>query len=113
MSIKRIYRIQFINQDKVYEVYANHIGASGIPGFIEIGELVFGEKSSLLVDPGEENLKSEFSGVKHSHIPMHCMIRIDEVERQGQAKISPHEDEQNIRHFPAAVSTSPRPDPSA
>jgi len=54
MSNNKIYRIQFINQNKVYEVYAKSVGPSGIMGFIEIGELVFGEKSALLVDPGEE-----------------------------------------------------------
>jgi len=33
------------------------------------------------------NLKSEFSGVKRTYIPMHAVIRIDEVEKEGNAKI--------------------------
>lgn len=51
-------------------------------------EYVFGERSQLLVDPSEEKLKLEFAGVKRSYIPMHAIIRIDEVEKQGTGKIS-------------------------
>jgi len=110
MSNKRIYRIQFINQEKVYEVYAHSAGPSGIPGFVEIGELAFGEKSSLLLDPSEESLKNEFAGVKRSYIPMHCVIRIDEVEKQGQAKILKTDGDNKIHHLPAAMLTPSKPD---
>jgi len=110
MSNKRIYRIQFINQEKVHEVYAHSAGPSGIPGFIEIGELIFGEKSSLLVDPSEESLKNDFTGVKRSYLPMHCVIRTDEVENQGQAKILKSDGDNKIRHFPAATLTPSKPD---
>jgi len=113
MNNKRIYRIQFINQDKVYEVYAHSAGPSDIPGFIEVGELVFGEKSALVLDPAEESLKNEFSDVKRSYIPMHCVIRIDEVHKQGQAKIIAHDAENNIRHFPTTPLTNPKPDTSS
>ena len=40
---------------------------SGLLGFIEVEEIVFGEKSSVVVDPSEESLKSEFSGVSYVH----------------------------------------------
>jgi len=113
MKDKHIYKIQFIHQDKVYEVYARSVGPSGIMGFIEIGELIFGEKTSLLVDPGEESLKNEFSGVRRSYIPIHCVIRIDEVARQGQAKIRQSESEHSVHPFPAAVVTPPKPETSS
>lgn len=114
MSNNKIYRIQFINQNKVYEVYAKSVGPSGIMGFIEIGELVFGEKSALLVDPGEESLKTEFAGVSRSYVPMHCVIRIDEVQQQGRAKIMQSDGEQKIRHFPAPlIVPPPKPESSS
>ena len=87
MSKKTLFKISFVNQDKIYEIYARQVDQSGMYGFIEVEELVFGEKSSLLVDPSEERLKSEFAGVKRSYIPMHAVIRIDEVEKRGSAKI--------------------------
>ena len=86
MSKKSTYRVSFHNQGKVYEIYARKVHQSGLFGFIEIEDLVFGEKSSVVVDPSEEKLESEFSGVQRTYIPMHSMIRIDEVEKTGHPK---------------------------
>ncbi len=83
-----IYKVIFHNQNRVYEVYARQIFQSDMWGFIEVEELIFGERSQLLVDPSEEKLKNEFQGVKRSYIPMGAIIRIDEVEKEGSAKIS-------------------------
>ena len=57
-------------------------------GFIEIEKIVFGERSSVLVDPAEEHLKSEFDGVNRSYIPIQAVIRIDEVDKTGHSKIT-------------------------
>lgn len=84
---KRLYRVQFINQGKLYELYAKRVSQTNLYGFVEVEGLVFGEKSTVVVDPGEERLKSEFEGVHLTHIPIHAIIRIDEVEKQGTAKI--------------------------
>ncbi len=89
MAKKRLYRVQFINQGKVYELYAKRVGQAGLYGFVEVEGLVFGEKSTVVVDPVEERLKAEFDGVHLTHIPIHAVIRIDEVEKQGTAKIVP------------------------
>ncbi|NLO79594.1 MAG: DUF1820 family protein [Xanthomonadaceae bacterium] len=85
---KRIYRIQFYNQGEIYEVYAKQVAQGGLFGFIEVEGMIFGERSQVVVDPSEEKLKSEFQGVKRTYIPMHAIVRIDEVEREGAAKIS-------------------------
>jgi hypothetical protein len=87
MAKKRIYRVTFLNQGKVYELYARHVGQGSLYGFIEVEQILFGEKSSVVIDPSEERLRSEFEGVKVSHIPLHAVVRIDEVEKQGAAKI--------------------------
>ncbi|MAV76274.1 MAG: hypothetical protein CL691_06605 [Cellvibrionales bacterium] len=83
-----IYKVIFLNQNQVYEVYAKHVYQSDMYGFIEIEAFVFGERSQMIVDPAEERLKNEFSSVSRSYIPMHALIRIDEVEKEGVAKIS-------------------------
>ena len=83
-----IYKVIFLNQNQVYEVYAKHVYQSDMYGFIEIEAFVFGERSQMIVDPAEERLKNEFSAVSRSYIPMHSLIRIDEVEKEGVAKIS-------------------------
>ncbi len=84
---KMTFRILFHNQNKVYELYAHQVSQSSMLGFIEIGDIIFGEKSKLLVDPAEEKLKSEFGGVRHTYVPQHAVIRIDEVEKEGKNKI--------------------------
>ena len=104
MAKKTLYRISFMSQGQVYEVYANSIAQGALFGFIEIEELVFGERSSVVVDPSEEKIKTEFEGVKRTHIPMHSVIRIDEVDKQGASKISKLEGN-NISQFPMPMYT--------
>jgi len=85
---KTVFKVIFVNQGKVYEVYAKEIAQSGMFGFIEVEGFVFGEKSAVVIDPSEERLKDEFSEVKRTYIPMHSIVRIDEVKKEGTAKIS-------------------------
>ena len=80
MSSKpRLYRIQFNNQGQVYEIYARSVSHGGMMGFVEVEKLVFGEKSSVVIDPSEEKLKTEFENVERFYVPLHAVIRIDEV----------------------------------
>lgn len=88
MTRKSTYRVTFHNQGKVYEIYARKVAQGGLLGFVEIEDIVFGEKTTVVVDPSEEHLKSEFNGVKRTYIPMHAVVRIDEVEKTGQSKIT-------------------------
>ena len=78
-------------------------------GFIEVEDYVFGERSQLIVDPGEEKLKNEFSGVARSYIPMHSIVRIDEVEKEGVGKIVEGVDggSGNVSAFPLPAGARP------
>ncbi|MBA2656524.1 MAG: DUF1820 family protein [Tatlockia sp.] len=87
MSYESLYRITFANQDAIYEIYARKVCESEMFGFLEVEEFVFGENSSLVVDPSEERLKLEFHSVKRTFIPMHAVFRIDEVNKHGLAKV--------------------------
>ena len=101
MSKKPIFKVIFHNQGKIYEIYARNVQQGAIFGFIEIEKLVFGEKNTLVVDPTEENLKSEFSHVTRTYIPMHSVVRIDEMDKQGTAKITEYDETgKNIMPFP-------------
>lgn len=101
MPKKPVYKIIFYNQGKVYEIYARNIHQGAMFNFIEVEKIVFGEKSSMVVDPTEENLKSEFADVTRTYIPMHSIIRIDEVNKQGVSKVSDaHGKTGNITPFP-------------
>lgn len=88
MSDKHIYKIVFINQEQVYEVFVRSVYQGELYGFVIIEDFVFGEKSSIVVDPGEEKLRLEFEGVSRCFIPVHKVIRIDQVKKRGTAKIA-------------------------
>ena len=109
MATKHIYKVVFVNQGKVYEIYSRMVGQGEMFGFIEVEQLVFGERSSVVVDPSEERIKAEFAGVKRSFLPMHSVLRIDEVKKQGVSKISTFEGS-NVAQFPMPVYTPPSGD---
>jgi len=101
MANQPVYKVIFQNGSQVFEVFARQIYQSDMWGFIEVEEFVFGERSQILVDPGEEKLKNEFAGVKRSYIPMQAIIRIDEVDKEGSSKVSNVTSiESNVTCFP-------------
>lgn len=108
-SRKKVYKIIFHNQDKVYEIHARSVGQSPLLGFVEISDLIFGEKSKVLVDPNEEKLRAEFSGVESFLIPMHAVVRIDQVAKEGANKILA-EGQNNVAPFPSPILTPRRSD---
>ncbi len=107
MAEKRLYRVTFLSQGQVYEIYARKVAQGGLFGFVEIEQIVFGERSSLLVDPNEERLQREFEGVKRTYVPMHAVLRIDEVLKPGPSRITEAGPEGRVAPFPVPV---PRPE---
>lgn len=105
MDDKQIYKIMFHNQDKIYEIYAHEVNQSDMFGFIEVAGMIFGEKTELLIDPAEEKLQAEFSGVECSYIPLNAIIRIDRVAKQGTNKIISTTDTSNVTTFPSPAFT--------
>ena len=83
-----IYRVLFHNQGQIYEVYAHNIYQSELYVFVEVEDYTFGNRSGMVIDPSEDRLRTEFDGVQRSFIPMHAIVRIDEVEKEGVAKIT-------------------------
>ena len=102
MAGRHVYKVIFVNQGKVYEIYARNVTQGALYGFVEVERLVFGERSSVVLDPSEERIKSEFAGVRRSYLPLHSIVRIDEVEKQGVSKIAAAEGS-NVAAFPAPL----------
>ena len=108
MAASHIYKVVFVNQGKVFEIYARKVGHGPLFGFVEVEELIFGERSAVVVDPSEERIKAEFEGVKRTYLPMHSVLRIDEVRKSGVSKISAVEGS-NVTQFPFPVDTPSDP----
>ncbi|MGH8279483.1 MAG: DUF1820 family protein [Gammaproteobacteria bacterium] len=109
MPTRHIYKVTFVNQGKVYEIYARKVTQDGLWGFVALEQLVFGERGGVVLDPGEEKLKDEFAGVSRTYVPMHAVIRIDEVAREGAAKIIALESGSNVTPFPMPMYTPSGP----
>jgi hypothetical protein len=107
MADSHIFKVIFHNQGKVFELYARKVGHGQLFGFIEVEELLFGERSAVVIDPSEEKIQSEFAGVKRTYLPLHSVIRIDEVKKTGVSKVTAAEAGSNIAQFPFPVYTPP------
>ena len=96
-----IYRVIFYQGDKLYEIYSKYLSEESLMGFIEIEELIFQDtKSGIVIDPSEDKLRAEFKNVKRSYIPLYSIIRIDEVTKEGIAKIKDGTERQsNVSHL--------------
>jgi hypothetical protein len=90
MTRKRtVYKIVFQQQAQVVELYARQVTQSGIFGFLEVEDLIFGARSELVVDPGDEALRNEFGAARRLHLPLHSILRVEEVEKEGPARVRP------------------------
>jgi len=87
MKQKPIFRVLFQNQGNLYELHARKVAQGALFAFVEVEDILFGNRGGVLVDPSEERLKSEFAGVNRTYIPLHAVVRIDEVEKEGVNKI--------------------------
>jgi hypothetical protein len=105
----KLYRVIFMSQGQIYEVYARGVGHGDMFGFVAVEQMVFGERTTVVVDPSEERIKSEFEHVKRTYLPMHSIVRIDEVEKQGASKISKMEG--NVTQFPMPIYSPGEPKP--
>jgi len=103
-----LYKVIFLNQGKLYEIYAQTVRQSNLQGFIEVEALKFGQTSSVVVDPHEEKIKAEFAGVNATFLPIHLILRIDQVDEEGISKISDLPDDMdNIMPFPGTTTGKP------
>ncbi|TCO43018.1 hypothetical protein EV148_101431 [Dokdonella fugitiva] len=103
MRKTKLYKVSFLSQGKSIELYARHVASSHLWGFTEVGELVFDTPGeALVVDPSEERLREEFKDTTMLHVPMHAIVRIEEVARRGVAAIRDAASGDKIMPFPLA-----------
>ena len=99
-SKEKLFRSAFLNHGKVYELFCSGVCTSGLLGFVEVSGLEFGDKDSLVVDPTEEKVRDEFDGVEILHLPMHSVLRVEQVKQKGTAVIRDRESGEKVTPFP-------------
>ncbi len=98
-----IFRVSFHQQGEIWEVYARDVSQGGLFGFVEIEGLLFGQKSELVLDPSEDRVRNEFDGVSRFYLPLHSILRIDQVQEQGTARVAKEKEK------PGVVTPFPMP----
>jgi hypothetical protein len=106
MADKRLYKIIFFNGGKVYELFSEGVTSSGLWGFIEVSDLVFGPAEGLVVDPTEEKMRQEFEHAKVLHLPIQSVVRVEEVEKRGQCLIRDSKSGEKVTPFPVSPQRS-------
>jgi hypothetical protein len=97
---KKMYRVAFAHHGKVYELNCSSVVSSGLWGFVEISGLLFQDGDALVVDPTEEKLRAEFENTHVLHLPLHSVLRVEEVRKPGQAVIRDRESGEKVTPFP-------------
>jgi hypothetical protein len=100
MADKKLYKIVFLNNGKVYELYSEGVASSGLWGFVEVSGLVFESSDGLVVDPTEEKMRQEFEHASVLHLPIQSVLRVEEVKQRGQCLIRDRESGEKVTPFP-------------
>jgi hypothetical protein len=96
-----MFKVAFLNQVKVYELYCNKVSGSDLSyGFIELSDLVFEGEDSVVIDPTEERMREEFADVEVLHIPMHAVIRVEQVKKRGPCVIRDSKSGEKVTPLP-------------
>jgi hypothetical protein len=100
MSTQLVYRVTFTENNTIKKIFSKFISEDNLESFIELDDLIF---DSVLNDTAchQEVLKSEFKGVQRLYLPLHTILRIDEIhlDSKGQLKISDSA-KSNVSPFP-------------
>jgi hypothetical protein len=100
MADKKLYKIVFLNNGKVYELFSEGVASSGLWGFVEVSDLVFESSDGLVVDPTEEKMRQEFEHANVLHLPIQSVLRVEEVKKRGQCLIRDRESGAKVTPFP-------------
>lgn len=101
MSEDILYKVIYLNNDEIHEIYAEEVTDDALFGFIRVKGIQFNQgETQLVVDPNLEKLKQEFNGVTASFIPVHEVMRIDVVKSMGTPKIKEVTSNNKVAKFP-------------
>lgn len=95
-----MYKIAFLNQGKVYELFCRQVASSNLYGFIEASKLVFETDDSVVIDPTEERMREEFELTEILFLPVHAVIRIEKVSKRGACIIREQTTGEKVTQLP-------------
>lgn len=108
---QHVFKIVFQSQGQVVELYAREVGQAALFGFVEVSELLFTGRSEVVVDPTAEGLRAEYGNARRLFLPLHAIVRIEEVERAGAARVQSVKGGAQVMPFPVPVAPAGDPRP--
>lgn len=102
MAGKKLFRVAFLNHGKVWELYCRGVVSSGLWGFVELSGIEFDTHDAVVIDPVEDKMRDELGDVEVLHLPMHSVLRVEEVRTKGQSVIRDRESGEKITPFPVS-----------
>lgn len=79
-----LFRIRFTWKEKEYSLKARDLDMTH-PYFVSIGDLIFPESNSLIIDPSDDDMRREFSDAKHIMIPFQQIQIIEELSETAES----------------------------
>lgn len=91
-----LYKVKFLQQNEVVELVVRYISEESLMGFIELEEIVF--QSGKETHFTRDEYKEEFSGLDRCYLPLHTLLRIDELNNSSSSSTKDKVD--NVRRLP-------------
>jgi hypothetical protein len=98
-----LYKVIFHSAGKIYELYANAVISSDLFGFVRVSGIELDQGEGLVIDPTGERLREEFADVRSLHLPMHTIVRVEEVDKRHALKILDGGSGEKIMPFPIGI----------
>jgi len=77
-----LFKVTFLNHGRIYALYARRVASGALWGFTEVAELVFDVNDGVVIDPTEERLREAFGNTSVLHLPIQCIVRVEEVQKR-------------------------------
>jgi len=85
---KKLFKIIFVDEDKkIQTIHSSKLNPSSFLGLVEISDIVFLDKSEIIIAPDDGDLKNKFKNVERSYIPLNAIVRIDEVTIEKETPV--------------------------
>ena len=81
-----LYRVHFKWKNKEIQLTAKDLDLTH-PYFVSIKNLVFTEGNRLIINPSQEDIKSDFSRSDHLMIPFQSVILIEELREEHRGRV--------------------------
>ena len=83
--MKNIFRVHFTWKEKQYELKARSLDMTH-PYFVSIMDLVLPEEGGVLINPADDEIRRNFSGVRQLMLPFQSVSLIEEFTEDPDAK---------------------------